>query len=188
VKSDTLPEKNKELIRKFISEEIKELVTNELKKLLPIKLIKSNDFSSYKDIFPHPKSENITIVYEELKKITEYDKLRKFLKYFSFIDPTFTSEAETHIDNYFNLLNCFFEYKNHEEIIIVDEEQLKKIQQEFSNIGRLYGGIVSNVNLTTNKLMHEMEILKITHKNELMKTKYENELLKKDIIILNLKK
>jgi hypothetical protein len=68
--NDNLSCKNKEIIKKFIKDEIK-------------KGIKINDYSQYKDIFEHPKDIELIITesdHDEFRnKFSEYEELRKFL-------------------------------------------------------------------------------------------------------------
>ena len=66
------------------------------------------------------------------------------LECFVYIDPKYTSEAETMISEYFEDLNIKFKYEKHNELIQIENNKiLKKVINNFISTQKIYGGIVS---------------------------------------------
>ncbi len=115
------------------------------------------------------RTDNLGRRTEEHKKTFEDIKGSTLcLKYYCYIDPTYVSQAESHMISFYKKINVMFEYKNHKELIIVDKKTLDNtIKRELDLLNTSYSGMVSNVNDTIKQLQHEMEIMKLQHKCEM---------------------
>jgi hypothetical protein len=124
--NENMSEKNKELIKKFISLEIKEQLSKELKKYHPVdKLIKSNNFSFYKDIFAHPISLTIKIdksTHNEFKNtFTKYTELIRFLDeicyepYINYCDIKNDSvdKLKGYCNDYYRFIGIYLTYQSY---------------------------------------------------------------------------
>jgi hypothetical protein len=119
------------------------------------------------------------------KKILDVDvKLKKLV----FIDPLYNSSAEKDIKDTFRLLHVEFKYKTESELVILEKSQMnKEVTDYFSKAGKLYGGIVSNVNAQLTELLAREKISLLEKDIKIQQLNEECGLLKKDLIIHQLK-
>lgn len=75
--------------------------------------------------------------YKDIKSIV----LR--LKYKAYVDPQFLSQAETDVRNFAEAMKCKLSYKKENEMVIVDEKQLKQFESRYADISKKYMGGVS---------------------------------------------
>ena len=120
--------------------------------------------------------------------ISNYGKIKNCdlkLKYHSYIDPQYLSEAETDIKNFMLALKINYNYNNDNEIIIIPPNLLNIIEKQYQQISSNYIGhineLVTKIKELENKiLIKDLDI-------ELINEKHKNELQSKDIEILNYK-
>ena len=130
--------------------------------------------------------------------LSHYKKIKNSelkLKYYSYIDPQYISNAENDIKNFIDCLNLKFNYSNEEEIIIIpnDSKYLKLISEKYEHIGKKYAGHISELisrikelenYIEKQELKYNLEKEKLLSDLNLQKEKYEHELLKKDYKLL----
>lgn len=118
------------------------------------------------------------------------------LKYHSYVDPLYLSNAENDIKNLMETLNVKFSYKDHEELVIVPPHLQHLVKTEYEHISRNYLGHISELVNKIKELQHEIDKLKLDidrskyelelqlanekHKCELMKQQMDYILLKQD--------
>ena len=114
------------------------------------------------------------------------------LKYYSYIDPKYSSEAETYIHD--QLDNCHIVFGNHKEIVVVNNGQLNdslknktknKLRDQFQFIEKKYSGTVDQLRYKISQIEHIMALEK--EKHALVVEKYKNELLSRELIELKLR-
>ena len=125
--------------------------------------------------------------YEHNKLFKTINNVNLCLKYYAYIDPQFISKAEVDIKDYFEAINCKYEYDNYKELIILDSTKMNKlVKQQFSNLSNMYAGhvkdIIKKIKDLENKLLlqsekYKNELLIEKNKNELLIEKHNNELL-----------
>ena len=140
--------------------------------------------------------------------ITKYNKITNVdlkLKYYSYIDPQYMSNAETDIKDYMICFEIKFEFDKEDELVIIPKKLLKMVDKQYELIGKSYMGHISEL-ITKNKDLddklikqtlqhqtelqnekHKTELQNEKHKNELQNEKHRNELQNKDLQILEYK-
>jgi hypothetical protein len=127
------------------------------------------------------------------------------LKWYSYIDPQYMSNAESDVRSCMNALNSHLSYKNEKEIVILTKEYMKIVSDQYELASSKYMGHISELitrikeletKIETERDRHKHELAKVIHEKEISEIKYEKELekkdfqialLSKDIEILNLK-
>lgn len=100
------------------------------------------------------------------------------LKYYSFIDPQYVSEAETDIRSFFNSLDMKLEYDNRSELVVVQSKHIDIVKKQYQNLSMLYAGHVKELVQKIKDLEKELEMKDVKYNNiiELNKFKYEAEI------------
>lgn len=131
---------------------------------------------------------------EHIKTFSKIKKANLALQYYSYIDPKYISEAESHISNYFNLLNCNINYNKSKEIVAINKKfLLKEIKQQYNAIYKMYCGniadMVSQIRELENKLViSEQNNKLIETENKLMESEKNLIISEKNNKILELTK
>jgi hypothetical protein len=110
------------------------------------------------DIVRRTKEHNV--YYKKVKGVN----LR--LKYESFVDPQFLSNAENEISEYVDDLKCRFLYEKENEMIIIDEKQLKRFESQYESVSKKYMGHITEL---VNQLKEEQ------NKNKILQLTYEKD-------------
>jgi hypothetical protein len=121
---------------------------------------------------------------EHAKYYKQFKGVDLKLKYQSYVDPQYLSNAEKDISDYVDDINCRFEFKSEKEIIIVNSKQMKRFESQYKSVSKKYMGHITDLVSELNVERHKNELLVEQHKNEVQK--YENMLLKKDLEIMKL--
>ena len=103
----------------------------------------------------------------------------------SFIDPQHTSKAEIEIKDYFIENDYHFDFDNYVELAIIPYKRLKTIKTQYTSLGKIYAGHITELN-------NKIEMLKKQHEIELacketQLAQKETQLAQKEIEILQLK-
>lgn len=61
------------------------------------------------------------------------------LKFHTIMNKSNLIVAEKEIKDYFKILNCYFKYEHYTELVIIDEEELEKIEVLYSDLYNTYG-------------------------------------------------
>ena len=132
---------------------------------------------------------------EHIVKYSKIPNTNLRLKYNSYIDPQYMSQAESDIRLFMTGLKLNHDYGNDEELVIIPKNLNKLVEHQYSMIGKNYMGHVSEL-ITKIKeledkyekilLTHKIELQNETHARDIQREKYENELLKKDIEIMKI--
>jgi len=99
---------------------------------------------------------------------------------FSIIEARYIFDAENNIKQYFK--SNLIEYKNMNELIIINNKELTQIKQHYRMIQNSYIGRYEEMHNKISSL--EKELLNEKHNIELLKEKHKNELLTKDVEIM----
>jgi hypothetical protein len=105
------------------------------------------------------------------------------LKYYSYIDPMYISNAESDIRESFTALNIGFAYKNYNELVIIKPSLLKSIEGIYRQLGNAYAGHIKDMIKQIEDLKKEMELKEEKYKNEIHVKENISNLLKKDLVI-----
>lgn len=111
------------------------------------------------------------------------------LKYYSYIDPIYITEAENYIKDYMNILNAHIIYEHHKELVALDPKMLNdKISVQYNMVAKKYSGCIAELQNKIKNLENELLLEKQKHiisdkdkQIEDLKNKHEIELLKKEI-------
>ncbi|AFX93237.1 hypothetical protein CE11_01212 [Megavirus courdo11] len=131
---------------------------------------------------------------------TTYGKLpgaNLCLKWHNYIDPQYTSKAETELFMLLDKLGHKMDHSKYNELIIFprDKKAGNFIIDQFKNVSNKYLGHVKVLVDKIKELENEIEVMKIKHQNEMLQKnneinelKYKNIMLEKDLEIAGLKK
>ena len=118
------------------------------------------------------------------------------MKYYSYVDPMYISEAESDIRDFFTALEICFEYKTYNELVIIKPDLWKTVENQYKQISNAYAGHIKNIIKELedlkklNKLNEEIHKNKLNdeiHKNKLIEETHKNDLLKKDLEIMQIR-
>ena len=115
------------------------------------------------------------------------------IKYYSYIDKNFLSNAEKDLNKIFENINAKFTYEDEKELVILDNKQMEFIKTEFDRITKFYSNNLNDLNDRIKYYENEIDKLNMINENKYIKEKniYDNELLKFkiefDMKILNFK-
>jgi hypothetical protein len=87
------------------------------------------------------------------------------MKYYSFIDPQYISEAETDIKTFFNSLDMKLEYDNRTELVIIKSQHIEIVKKQYQTLSMLYAGHVKELVQKIKDLEKELELKDEKHKN-----------------------
>jgi hypothetical protein len=114
---------------------------------------------------------------------SEYKEISDFIDFklvqYAFIDPLYLSAAEKEISDLFK--DNIFSYKNHNEIVILSEKEMKYIKNAFELIATKYSG-------RNSELLKEIDTLKTSINIINLECNQKIELMKKDTEILLIQK
>jgi hypothetical protein len=147
------------------------------------------DLRKAMSIDPHYSDDDVVYKYGMTKDLVsrtqqhqaDYGKISGVslkLKYYSFIDPQYVSDAETDIRNFFNSLDMKLEYDNRSELVVVQSKHIEIVKKQYQNLSMLYAGHVKELVQKIKDLEKELEIKDVKYNNiiELNKFKYEAEI------------
>jgi hypothetical protein len=87
------------------------------------------------------------------------------MKYYSFIDPQYVSEAETDIKTFFNSLDMKLEYDNRSELVIIKSQHIDIVKKQYQTLSMLYAGHVKELVQKIKDLEKELELKDERFKN-----------------------
>lgn len=109
------------------------------------------------------------------------------LKYYSYIDPMYISNAETDIKDFFTALNINLEYEKYDELVVISPILLKTVDGQYKQLGNAYAGHVKDLIKEVEDLKKQIQLIEANHKNGILQKTHENEILRKDLEIEKLK-
>ena len=120
---------------------------------------------------------------EHIKTFSKIPNIDLKLKYYSYIDPQYMSNAETDMKELFSSLNLKLKFESFDELVIVPNVYNKIVSEKYNHIGKKYSGHISEL-ITKIKeleeinqkqeLNHIIELQK--YEKNLQKEQYENKL------------
>jgi hypothetical protein len=141
---------------------------------------------------------------EHINRYNKIENVNLKLKYYSYIDPQYMSNAETDIKDLMLGFKIKLNFENEDELIIIPKELIRIVERQYEVIGKSYMGHISELitkikelkeNNDKQLLKHELELLNSRHELEsqnskynldLQSSKHENILLNKDLEIIKL--
>lgn len=145
----------------------------------------SDDFEDTSYICKYGETDDLRRRISEHKKtFAEYNDNIK-LKYYSIIDASNVTRAETSMRNKFEHMDVTCDLIGQKELIILDKQQLKDVSNIYEETGIVYGASLKDYKTQTDKKIIELE-----HQYDIdtIKLKSEIELLKKDVQIITKEK
>lgn len=133
---------------------------------------------------------------EHISKYNKFKNVSLKLKYHSYIDPQYISNAETDIKNFMEAFCANFSFENEDEIVIIPKDAIKIVERQYEFIGNSYMGHTSELITKIKDMEHahqkelltrDNELILMKHELELSREKFEHELLKRDFEILKLR-
>lgn len=116
------------------------------------------------------------------------------LKYYSYIDPMYISNAETDVKDFFTALNINLKYEKYDELVVIRPALLKTIENQYKQLANAYAGHVKDLIKEVEDLKKRIQLIEATHENEILQKTHEvsqkdheNEILRKDLEIEKLK-
>ncbi|AEX62097.1 hypothetical protein c7_R1235 [Megavirus courdo7] len=201
-----------------ISADIVEQVFNKTSSTLPVIYLftigKVKDLRTVLDIGDEYDDECIVAKGGETidltRRIGEHNKTyakipgaKLLLKWYNYIDPQYTSKAETELFQVLDKMKYKFNHKKFEELIIFSSKDSKIIQNQFESIAKKYIGHIKEISDKLRDLENAMKISELEHvneklkydneishlkmQNEIIELKYKNEIIEKDKEIRRLK-
>lgn len=93
------------------------------------------------------------------RRTNEHDKFYKKikgielkLKCHAYVDPQYIFKAETDVSEYMNDMNCKFSYEKEKEMIILDENKLKKVHKRYEELSKIYMGHIREIMMEKERL------------------------------------
>ncbi|AGF84820.1 hypothetical protein QJ854_gp962 [Moumouvirus goulette] len=118
---------------------------------------------------------------EHIETFNKMPGAKLYLKWYNYIDPQFTSKAETELKNTFKKMGFIIDHPKYKEIIVFTKSELKTVIDQFDNVSRKYVGHISEITGKLNDLNHEIE--KINYEKRIIELELKNQLNIKDKII-----
>ncbi len=119
---------------------------------------------------------------EHISNFSKIENVDLKLKYYSYVDPQYMSNAENDIKVFMEALNINFKYENNDEIVIIPKHLIDLVDKQYTQIGKLYMGHIAELitkikEKDTQLLMKEKDIELLMKDMELQKVNHENEIL-----------
>lgn len=95
-------------------------------------------------------------VYEHMSDYGKLENVNLRLATFAPIDPTFLSEAEGELRNFFNLLDMKLHTIGRNELVVVSEKQLKVVENQYRLIAHSYSSKVDELLTRVSTLENEL--------------------------------
>ena len=139
---------------------------------------------------------------EHINKYNKIINVELKLKYYSYIDPQYMSNAETDIKDYmigYEILSFSQIKKNdinnetktnidkEDELVIIPNKLLKMVERQYELIGKSYMGHISELITRIKDLEDKLEKQTLQHQIELQHEKHQIELQNKDLELLQYK-
>lgn len=118
---------------------------------------------------------------EHFSDISSSQKINPQLVYSTWIDDSYISTAEVDIKDYFENLDCFFKYKNMDELVLISQKQMNNMRKFYETVNEKYSG-----KLKTILEHHKTEVTDLKHSIDT--TKLECDIKLKDQEILHMKR
>jgi hypothetical protein len=116
------------------------------------------------------------------------------LKYHSYVDPMYVSNAETDIRDFFESLEIGLEFSNYNELVIIKQSLLKSVERQYKQISNAYAGHIKDMIKEVEDMKNQLELKDEKNKNivllkdnEINMLQKNNELLNRDLEIEKLK-
>lgn len=106
---------------------------------------------------------------------------------FGFIDPQYTSEAETKLNHLFDGMDMKLDSEYYNELAIIPKKKMKLVKEQYETISKAYLGHVTELIQIIKQKDNEIMLIKEQHKNELLIEKHRCGILEKELEIANLK-
>lgn len=119
--------------------------------------------------------------YEHNKILGKIKNVQLALKYYAYVDPQYISAGECDIRDYFNDINAQFDYKDYNELIILDQKKLNNtVKKQYTNLSKSYGGHITEFITKIKQLEDKIMFNEEKHKRELSEERHKYELALKD--------
>lgn len=119
--------------------------------------------------------------YQHGKTFQKIKKTNLSLKYYSYIDPQYISEAETDISGFFDLLDIKIKYDDMVELVSLSPKLLNdQMKKKYVGLSNLYGGHVKELVAKIKSLEDKLILQEEKHKNQLLEKEKDNMELEKD--------
>ncbi len=122
---------------------------------------------------------------EHVAKFGPIDGCNLMLKYYSYIDPQYMTDAENYIRDNMNAIKSHITYEDNKELIAIDKKTLDdKIKMHYGMVEKAFAGNISELQNKIRDLENKLTIENGKHKIELLeKDKQIDDLKNKHIIL-----
>jgi len=124
---------------------------------------------------------------EHINKYNKISGVDLKLKYYSYVDPQYISNAETDIREYMVGFETKFDFDKEDELVIIPSKLLKMVERQYELIGKSYMGHISELITRIKELEDKLEKQTLQHQIELQNEKHKIELQNKDLQLLEYK-
>ena len=114
---------------------------------------------------------------EHINKYNKINGVNLKLKYYSYVDPQYMSNAETDIKDYMIGFETKIDFEKEDELVIIPIKLLKMVERQYELIGKSYMGHISELITKIKELEDKSDKDKLNFQIELQNEKYKNELL-----------
>jgi hypothetical protein len=104
---------------------------------------------------------------EHIKTFSKIPNVDLKLKYYTYIDPQYMSNAETDIKELFGSLNLKLDFESFDELVIVPNIYSKIVSDKYNHIGKKYSGHISELITKIKELEEQNQKQELNHKIEL---------------------
>lgn len=146
-----------------------------------IYLLGIGNYKEFSNVYKFGRTNDFNRRYREHSKTYNVTPTVCILQY---IDLDYLSKAETEIKNYMNDINALIQTDNHDELVILNDKQIKSVMNIYKHVSHTYSAKTDILQEQINSLKHQLELLE--KDNKIMLLEKEKELLSKNVTILSL--
>jgi hypothetical protein len=148
-----------------------------------IYLLNIGHYKEYNNVYKFGRTDNFYRRYKEHNKT--YNTICSVC-IIQYIDVDYLSKAEVEVKNYMISINALIQVENHDELVVLEDKQIKTVINIYKYISNTYSTKINNLQDNINTLQHEKELLIRDTEIKLLKEQHINEILKKDIQLLTM--
>ena len=104
---------------------------------------------------------------EHINKYNKINGVDLKLKFYSYVDPQYMSNAETDIKDYMIGFEIKFDFEKEDEIVIIPSKLFKMVERQYELIGKNYMGHISELITRIKELKDKLEKQMLQHQIEL---------------------
>lgn len=146
-----------------------------------IYLLEIGKYKEFDNVYKFGRTDNFIRRYKEHSKTYNVIPIVHILQY---IDPDYLSKAEVDIKNYMNSINSLITTEHHDELVSLNDKQLKSLITIYKDINHKYSVKTDVLQNKIDELNNKMELMSRDYELKLEKLLHKCDILEKEKIIL----